>query len=148
MSGGGEEDTDEETLQDYGYDPEEHVSFDTVNDALDAFFRASAPTYVSIAPPRVVVVVKETLMLEFQLFMGRQGDRNKHPTLIISRAGVIKSHQRKGVFTNAMADLIAYVKPHFVELQAVLSGGGMPEWATKNGYLESEGSGNWVKSRM
>lgn len=143
-----EEEMEEETLEDFGYDPEEHVSYNTVNEALDALFQGSAPSYARIAPPRLVVVVREVLLIEFQLFMAYKKDGHRHPTLIINRAGVVKSHQRKGLFSAAMSDLIAYVNPHFVQIQAVLDGGGMPEWAEKNNYVEDGDSGNWLKNLM
>ena len=144
-----EDDEEEETLQDYGYNPTRDASYPSVEEAIGALFgRPANASYATMAAPLHTIVVNKELMIKFKLSMRYQPDGHDHPTLIITHAAVAGNRRRTGVFTAAVNDLIHLLEPQFVMIEAVLPLGGMPEWAAKNGYEDDYGSGNWIKNLM
>ena len=133
---------DEESLETYGYDPDRHSSHATVQACLE---EKGELRYADIAPEKHTIVIDQDVLVGFKLFRKYDESGTRHDTLIITHAAVVKRLRRRGIFTSVVDELVSLLEPRFVVIEAVLRDGGMPEWCSKNGFLDKYATGSFTK---
>jgi len=133
---------DEESLETYGYDPDCHSSHANVQDCIE---ENGELRYADIAPEEHTIVINQHVLVGFKMFRKYHESGTRHETLIITHAAVVKRLRRSGMFTSVVDELVRLLEPQFVVIEAVLPGGGMPEWCSKNGFSDKYATGSFTK---